>query len=104
MYAVVELGGFQFKVAEGDFIEAHRLEDEVGKKIDLEKVLLFADGNDIRVGQPALDDVKVSAKIVKHHKGEKVVTLKYRRRHDSASKKGHRQSLTGLEITKIAVK
>lgn len=104
MYAVVDIGGFQFKVSEGDFIEAHRLDKDVGKAFDFDNVLMYADGNDIRVGQPSLDDVKVSAKIVKHTKGEKVTILKYRRRHDSATKKGHRQLLTGIEITKIVAK
>lgn len=104
MYAVVELAGFQFKVAEGDFIESNRLESEVGTEFDFDKVLMFANGEDVRVGQPTVDGVKVSAKVVQHSKGPKTIAFKYRRRHDSASKKGHRQLLTGVEITKISAK
>lgn len=102
MYAVIQLGHSQYKISEGDRIEANRLEGEEGKSLTLDKVLLFASGKDIRIGQPFLKDVKVTAKVINHLKGEKKIAFKYRRRKDSSVKTGHRQSLTALNITKIA--
>ncbi len=103
MYAIVQVGSSQFKVAEGDVIEANRLNGEKGEDIVLDKVLMFAKGSDVRIGQPYLQDVQVKAKIVKHSLADKVVAFKYRRRKDSSSKIGHRQKLTALNITEIKV-
>lgn len=102
MYAIVQVGGHQFKVAEGDTIEANRIDGQEGKSLTLDKVLLFADGKDIRIGQPYLDDVKVTAEVVNHLQGDKKIAFKFRRRKESKSKRGHRQQLTALSITKIA--
>ncbi len=102
MYAVVQVGSSQFKVAEGDVIDVDRINGEEGKKINIDQVLMFVNGADIRIGQPFLEDIKVSAKVVKHLLDAKVVAFKYRRRKDSSSKVGHRQRLTTLNITKIA--
>ncbi len=101
MFAVVEVGSSQFKVSEGDIISANRIDGKEGDDIILDKVLLFADGEDIRVGRPYVDGVKVMAKITSHFLDKKVVAFKYRRRKDSATKKGHRQKLTALNIIKI---
>ena len=102
MYAIVQVGSSQMKVSEGDVVDAHRIKEEAGKSITLDKVLLFAKGSDIRIGQPYLKDVKVTAKVVEHHLDDKVVAYKYRKRKNSASKIGHRQRLTALNITKIS--
>ena len=102
MYAVVKIGSSQFKVSEGDTIYANRLDAEKGKSVTLDNVLLYAKGSDIRVGQPTLKDVKVTAKVVDQTLDQKVIAFKYRRRKDSATKIGHRQKLTKLNITKIA--
>lgn len=102
MYAIVQVGSSQMKVSEGDVIDAHRIKEEAGKSITLDKVLLFAKGSDIRIGQPYLKDVKVTAKVVGHHLDDKVVAYKYRLRKNSSSKIGHRQKLTALNITKIS--
>lgn len=102
MYAVVQVGSEQYKVAEGDTIEAKRLEGAAGDKFDLDKVLMFANGADIRVGQPYLTDVKVSVKLVDHTKGAKTLAVKYRRRKNSSSRVGHRAKLTALNIVKIS--
>ena len=101
MYAIVQVGSSQFKVAEGDVIEANRLNGEKGEDLVLDKVLMFAKGTDVRIGQPYLQDVQVTAKIVKHSLADKLVAFKYRRRKDSSSKIGHRQKLTELNITAI---
>ncbi len=101
MYAIIQVGSSQFKVSEGDVIDAHRLNEKEGKNITVDKVLLFAKGTDVRIGQPYLKDVKVTAKVIKHDLGDKIVVYTYRKRKNSAKKIGHRQKLTALSITKI---
>ena len=102
MYAVVQIGGSQYKISEGDIIRTTRLKDDAGSQITLDQVLLFADGSEVRVGQPFLNNVKVTAKVQRHVAGSKVLAFKFRRRKDSATLRGHRQKLTVLNITKIA--
>ena len=102
MFAVVEVGSLQFKVSEGDTIEAFRLEAEDGKDITLDKVLLYAKEDDIRVGKPYLRDVRVVAEVVDQPLGEKLLAFKFRRRKNSARIRGHRQKLTLLRIKKIS--
>ena len=104
LYAVVQLGSSQYKISEGDTIEADLLEEEKGKNITLDKVLLFADGKDVQVGKPYLKNIKVTAEVVGNRLGEKLISYKFRRRKESAWKKGHRQKLTVLNITKITAK
>ena len=103
MFAIVELGSQQFKVSEGDSIEAQLLEGKPDKTINLDKVLFFTDGSAVRIGQPYLKDVKVTATVVDHHLASKVISFKYLRRKNVSWKKGHRQKLTTLNITKITV-
>jgi large subunit ribosomal protein L21 len=102
MFAVVQLGGFQYQVTQGDVINVQRIDSEVGKSIDLDKVVLFVDGDDVRIGQPFVKGVTVAAKIVGENKTRKVLAFKYRKRKDSSSQRGHRQTLTALSITKIS--
>jgi large subunit ribosomal protein L21 len=102
MFAVIQVGSFQFKVAEGDVINVSRVKNQEGKSVTLDKVLMFSKGSDIRIGQPFLKDVKVTAKVEKHLLNDKVIAFKYRRRKQSATKIGHRQKLTTLNITKIS--
>ena len=104
MYAVVQVGSTQYKVSEGDTIETNRLESEKGKNVTLDKVLLYVDGQDIRIGQPFLKEAKVTAKVLEHPLAKKVIAFKFRRRKNYSKKIGHRQRLTLLNITKIAIK
>jgi len=101
MFAIVQLGSIQYKISEGEVIESQLLKGEKKESVTLDKVLLFTDENDIRVGRPFLNDVTISAEILRQHLGEKIISYKYRRRKTSAWKKGHRQKLTALRITKI---
>ncbi len=101
MYAVIQVGAKQFKIKEGDTIAAQRQAGEVGKDVTLNQVLLFSEGELVRVGAPFLKDVKVTARVVEHDEDQKVKILKYRRRKNSSSRRGHRQKLTALSITKI---
>mgnify|MGYP001589640915 FL=1 len=101
MFAVVQIGPYQYKVGEGDSIETYRLQDEVGKKMTLDKVLLFANGSDIRVGQPFLKEVKILAEVREHSLGEKTIAFKFHRRKRYAKTHGGRRQLTTLNIAKI---
>ena len=103
MFAIVEINGSQYKIAEGDTIIVNRLPDEEGKDVALEKVLLFSSGEELRVGQPFLKDVKIKAKVVSHSQAKRQIAFKFRRRKNSQTLRGHRQQLTSLNITKIYV-
>ena len=103
MFAVVQLGNQQFKVSEGDTVSAHLLDFEAGKKIVLDKVLLFSDGKSTQIGQPYLKNVEVKAEVVQHYRGPKTIAFQYRKRKDSARTVGHRQELTSIKIGKISV-
>lgn len=103
MFVIVEIAGFQYKVKEGDKVEVSRLEEKEGKEIKLDKILVYSEGDDIRIGQPYLKNVKVEAKVLEHNRGDKVVAFKFRRRENYARKVGHRKDLTALTITKISV-
>ena len=101
MYAIVEIGRAQYKVSEGDTIQTNQFPAEEGKNITFDHVLMFAKDSDIRIGQPYLAGVKVTAKVLNRHLGPKLVAFKFKRRKDSAKKIGHRQKLVSLNITKI---
>ena len=102
MYAIIQIGSSQVKVSEGDVVESVRIKEDIGKDVVLDKVLLYAKGTEIRVGQPYLSDVKVTAKVVGHPLGDKVQAFQYRKRKNSARKVGHRSKMTALNITKIS--
>ena len=102
MYAVVKVGGSQFQVSQGDVINVPRLDIEAGKSIDLDEVVLFVDGDDVRIGQPFLKGIKIAAKVVGENKTKKVLAFHYRKRKDSSRQRGHRQTLTALSITNIS--
>lgn len=102
MFAIIQLGSLQYKVSEGDTIDAQLLDEKEGKTVTCDKVLFFSNGSNVKIGQPYLKDVKVTAKVVNHHKAKKAISYKYLRRKNSSWKKGHRQQLTRLNITKIA--
>ncbi|WP_374166981.1 50S ribosomal protein L21 [Arcticibacter sp. MXS-1] len=103
MYAIVNIAGQQFKVAKDQQIFVHRLQGEEGASIEFDNVLLAADGSSIKVGADALNGAKVSAKIVSHLKGDKVIVFKKKRRKGYKKKNGHRQQFTKIEITGISL-
>jgi len=104
MYAIVEIAGQQFKVEQDQQIFVHRLEAEEGSKIDFDKILLMDDAGKINVGAPVIKGAKVTAKVLEHLKGDKVIVFKKKRRKGYKVKNGHRQYLTKLEILKIDAK
>jgi len=101
VYVVVETSGKQYKVSTGEIIDVDKLPLEVGEKIELDRVLLVADGEEVRVGQPTIEGAKVLATVTDHVKGPKIIVFKYRPRERYRLKKGHRQNYTRLMIDEI---
>ena len=104
MYAIVEIAGQQFKVEKDQQIFVHRLDTEEGSKIDFDKVLLLDDSGTVNVGAPVITGARVTAKVLEHLKGDKVIVFKKKRRKGYKVKNGHRQYLTKLEILTIDAK
>ena len=102
MYAIVEIAGQQFKVAQDQKVFVHRLQDAEGAKVSFDKVLLVEDKGTVTVGAPAIEGAEVTAKILGHLKGDKVIVFKKKRRKGYRKKNGHRQSLTEIQIQGIA--
>lgn len=101
MYAVIKTGGKQYKVEQGQKIRVEKINAESGASIDLDKVLMVADGEDIKFGVPFLEGGKVTATITEHGRSKKVNIIKFRRRKHYKKTQGHRQAYTELEITGI---
>ena len=103
MYAIIRTGGKQYQVAAGDQLRVEKLAGEVGDTIEIDDVLLVADGDDVKVGQPVVEGAKVSAQIVEQGKDKKIIVFKKKRRKGYKVKKGHRQPYTALAIKEISV-
>lgn len=101
MYAIVECGGKQFKVAPGDTIYVEKLNSSVGDSVSLDKVFLVSNEGNVRVGAPTLDGAKVLAKVVEHGRGKKIVVFKYKSKKNYHKKQGHRQAFTKIQIESI---
>jgi large subunit ribosomal protein L21 len=104
MYAIVDIAGQQFKVEKDQKLFVHRLEGEAGTKVVFDKVLLIDNGGKVNVGTPVLDGAKVSATIVDHVRGDKVIVFKKKRRKGYQVANGHRQNFTRIQIEKITAK
>mgnify|MGYP001769958536 CR=1 FL=1 len=101
MYAVIEIGSKQQIVKEGDSIEVERQELEVGAKLTVSEVLLVVAKETVSIGKPFVKGASVETEVLRHLRGQKLITFKYRRRKSSHNKKGHRQNLTVLAVKKI---
>ena len=101
MYAVIETGGKQYKVSEGDVIFVEKLTAEEGSDVAFDKVLVCGDGSNVQVGSPMLNGAKVTGKVVKNGKGKKITVLTYKPKKNKKRKMGHRQPYTKVEIVKI---
>ncbi len=101
MFAIVTIAGQQFKVSEGQEIFVHRLDGAEGDKVSFSDVLMTINGDNVTVGTPTVN-ATVSATVVEHLKGDKVIVFKKKRRKGYRKKNGHRQSLTKLKIDSIA--
>ncbi len=101
MYAIVDIGGTQYKVVQNQFIYAPKMEGDVGSSITFDRVLLVQDGKKVEVGTPLVKGFTVTGKILDHLKGDKVIVFKKKRRKGYAVKNGHRQQYTKVQIEKI---
>lgn len=101
MYAIVDSGGKQYKVEEGDILKVEKLSGEVGDKFSFDKILMFSDGKEVNIGTPLLEDVMVNGHIVEQGKTKKIIVFKYKRRKRYRRKQGHRQQFTAVKIDSI---
>lgn len=101
MYAIIETGGKQYKVSEGDVIFVEKLSNEVGTEINFDKVLAVSKNDKLSLGNPIVDGAKVAGKILSHGKDKKVIIFKYFPKKGYSKKQGHRQPHTKVQIEKI---
>lgn len=102
MYAIVEIGGKQFRVNEGDILYVEKMDAQADAGVELENVIAVGDeGKELNVGAPYVSGAKVSAKVLKNGKAKKITVFTYRSKKDSKRKMGHRQPYTKLQIEKI---
>lgn len=101
MYAIVEIAGQQFKVQKDQKVYVHRLNAEVGAKVEFDKVLLIDNGGNVTIGAPAIAGGLVTAEVVDHVKGDKVIVFRKKRRKTYRKKNGHRQQFTAITVTDI---
>jgi large subunit ribosomal protein L21 len=100
MYAVIQTGGKQYRVSEGETIRVEKLTGDVGQKVEFDQILMVG-GDKVAVGQPFVDGAKVSAEIVGQDRAKKLIVFKKKRRKDYYRKQGHRQPFTELKITGV---
>ena len=100
-YAIVEISGRQFWIEEGKYYDFNRIPTDLGKQITLNRVLLVNDGENVLIGQPYLESVKIKGKILEHFRGKKQIIYKMRPKKKTRKKQGHRQELTRVFIENI---
>ncbi len=101
MFAVIETGGKQYKVREGDALRVERLEGEPGSRVIIDRVLMIGEGQDVQIGRPTVEGSTVEATIKGHGRGPKLRIFKKKRRKGYTRRQGHRQPYTELEVTGI---
>ncbi len=101
MYAVIETGGKQYKVQEGDVLQVELLHAEAGETVEINKVLMVNKDGALTVGAPYVDGAKVTLKVEENGKGKKVVVFKFKAKKNYRRKKGHRQPFTKVTVEKI---
>ena len=102
MYAVIQTGGKQYRVAQGDTLRVEKLAADPGAAIELDKVLMLGEGEDVKVGKPYVEGGKVTATVKAHGRSKKVKIVKFKRRKQYLKRQGHRQWYTELEVTGIS--
>ena len=101
MYAIIETGGKQYKVKEGDLVKVELLKSEEDSTIEVTDVLAIVDGDNTKFGTPKIDGAKVSCSVLKHGKGKKIIVFKYKPKKNYRKKQGHRQPYTLLKVENI---
>ncbi len=100
-YAIFQAGGHQFRAEEGESVRLPYMEGDAGANVSFDEVLLTADGDKIKTGQPVVKGAKISGEIVCQGRGEKIIVFKFKRRKNYRRKTGHRQQYTEVKITKL---
>ena len=103
MYAIIETGGKQYRVQPGDEIHVEKIPSEVGETVNIDSVLMYADGERLSVGTPTVENVQVKGRVLAHGRDKKVIIYKLKRRKKYRRKRGHRQAFTVLKIDEITV-
>ena len=101
MFAIIETGGKQYRVSEGDVIRVEKLSAKEGELVELDKVLAVSKDDQLLVGKPWLEEAKVTAKVLQHGRGDKIIVFKYKPKKNYRKKQGHRQPFTEIQIEKI---
>jgi large subunit ribosomal protein L21 len=101
MYAIIQTGGKQYKVQEGEVLRIEKLPGVEGQSVQFKRVLFFSNENDVKVGTPILENAQVEAEIVKNGRAKKILVFKKKRRKGYSKKLGHRQDFTEVKILKI---
>ncbi len=101
MYAIIETGGLQFRVEPGMKLNVPKIDSEEGSSVKLDRVLLLAEGSDIEIGTPVVQNASVEANILEHGRGGKIIVYKRKRRKGYERTQGHRQDYTRIEIKTI---
>ncbi|MGO0308635.1 50S ribosomal protein L21 [Endozoicomonas acroporae] len=102
MYAVIRTGGKQYRVTEGEILKVEKLSNAAGESLEINDVLLIANGEELKVGAPVVEGAKVTAEVISHGRGPKIKIIKFKRRKHHRKQMGHRQWFTELKITGIA--
>ena len=103
MYAIVNSGGKQYKIREGEILRIEKVTGEIGSEILFDQVLMVSDGENVTIGQPNLENVEIRGHVVEQGKAKKIIVFKYKRRKRYRRKQGHRQQYTAVKIDKIAM-
>ena len=101
MYAIIQTGGKQYRVSEGDVVSIEKLTAAEGEEVVFDQVLTVVSDGDIKIGKPVVEGAKVTAKVVEHGKGKKILVFKYKAKSNYRKRQGHRQPYTKVEISKI---
>jgi large subunit ribosomal protein L21 len=101
MYAVIETGGKQYRVQEGDVLKVEKLPIEVGNTIEFDRILTVVNNGDVKIGRPVVEGAKVMAKVLEQDKSKKIIVFKYKAKSNYRRKQGHRQPFTRIVIEKI---
>lgn len=101
MFAIIETGGKQYRVAEGQLLTVEKLAVETGQSVDFDCVLMVGEGESVHFGAPMVNGAKVTAEVIKHARADKIHIIKFRRRKHHLKRAGHRQYYTQVKITKV---
>lgn len=101
MYAIIQTGGKQYRVSEGDILEIEKLTVAEGEEVVFDEVLTVVNDGEVLIGKPVVEGAKVTAKVVEHGKGKKILVFKYKAKSNYRKRQGHRQPYTKIEISKI---